>query len=180
MTVEFSGWVCVVKFFLQVYGCVGVSAGVTPGSVIMLSVDELEWNGTLFTLINRLISLGLKCAIVTQKLAKVKRDFPVEAFSLFMRHPIEIIIIKKTPLLICVHYLTARLEVLWFLLILCHSFKLSSLNKASCHYREYKPFHQHSRLRHNKLPVKSPVITGGQIRNWWRIHCSCLSFLECS
>lgn len=87
---------------------------------------------------------------------------------------------KKNPLLICVHYLTARLEVLWFLLILCHSFKLSSLNKASCHYREYKPFHQHSRLRHNKLPVKSPVITGGQIRNWWRIHCSCLSFLECS
>lgn len=111
------------------------------------------------------------------EIGQSQEGFSCWSFSLFMRHPIEIII--KT-LLICVHYLTASLEVPWFLLILRHSFKLSSINKASRHYREYEPFHQHSRLRHNKLPVKTPVIAGGQIRDCRRIHCSCLSFLECS
>lgn len=66
------------------------------------------------------------------EICQSQEGFSCWSLSLFMKHPIEIII-KKT-LLICSHYLTASLEVLWFLLILGHSFKLSSLNNSSCRF----------------------------------------------
>lgn len=70
------------RLSLQVCGYEGVSARVSGGLVIMPSVDEMEWNGALFTVINRLISTGLKCAIVTWNWPKSRGIFLLKLFSM--------------------------------------------------------------------------------------------------
>ncbi len=111
------------------------------------------------------------------EIGQSQEGFSCWSFSLFMRHPIEIII--KNSFNLCALFDSQFGSTLIFTNF-SSLFQTLQFKQGLSPLQGIRAIHQHSRLRHNKLPEKTPVIAGGQIRDCRRIHCSCLSFLECS